>query len=365
MVKDFFDSIGRELFTAIIGGIVGLLISVIFDDSIRNIKRKIVRKYKRLFSEKNDFKSHLFTIGDTSTSFFVIDGDGQFDFKRENIECRLTHEKIALPKELEAIRNEIATTEADKESKGLDHKWNGPLYGLAKYRHSRTSDKEDMTVLFNFYETDYFTFLASNLQLNRKLDTGKTVAETYIPYEQLENVVPFLANGFGVGLVIITSDENIIFSQRTGSSGARGNQMDISVVEGVHPILDRHSVNDGPDLFKTAVRGANEELGLIINPDIIKFLGYGIDVDYYQWNMLGYAHVPHTAMEIQNIRSRGTSGKWENSLLLFENFTPKNVAELIVTKDMWSTAKVALYWTAVRELGKNNIDRALKSVSKR
>lgn len=30
---------------------------------------------------------------------------------------------------------------------------------------------------------------------------------------------------------------------------------------------------------------------------------------------------------------------------------------------MWSTAKVALYWTAVRELGKTNIDRVLNNKS--
>jgi hypothetical protein len=221
-----------------------------------------------------------------------------------------------------------------------------------------------MTVLFNFFKTDYFTFLATNMQLNKKLDSGKRIGEEYIPFEQLENVQPILANGFGIVLVVITSDENIILTQRTGISGARGNEMDISVVEGVHPLLDRHSINDGPDLFNTAVRGANEELGIIINKDIIKFLGYGIDLDFYQWNMIGYAHVPQTAKEIQDIRSRGTSGKWENTLLIFKNFSSKNIAELIVNENMWSTAKVALYWTAVRELGKNNIDRAFNNIMK-
>lgn len=361
-VKAVFNSISNEMMPALIGGIFGLLISVIFDDGLRNLKQKTIRSYKRLFNEKNEFRSHLFTLGNTSTNFFVIDGDGQFEFKPENIECRIIHEKKELPSELEAIKNEIAEQEAEKEAQGLEYKWNGPLYGLAKYRHSRTADKEDMTVLFNFFKTDYYTFMATNMQLDRMLDSGKSIGEKFIPYEQLEKVEPILANGFGIALVVITSDENIILTKRTSISGARGNEMDIGVVEGVHPLLDRHSVNDGPDLFNTAVRGANEELGIIINKDQIKFLGYGIDLDFYQWNMIGFAHVPYTANDIQNIRSRGTSGKWENTLLIFKNFSSKTVAEIIANETMWSTSKTALYWTAVRELGKNNIDRALNRV---
>jgi hypothetical protein len=355
-------SINNEILPAFIGAIVGLIVSVIFDDSLRELKRKIKRGYHRFFNEKNDFNSHLFSIGNTKTQFFVVDGDGQSEFKPENIECRVIHDNFPLPEELEIIKQEIAAQEKEKELNGLEHKWNGPLYGLAKYRHSRSADQEDMTVLFNFFKTDYFTFLATNMQLNRTLNSGKTIGEEYIPYNQLEKVQTNLANGFGIVLIIITSDENIILTQRTEISGARGSEMDISVVEGVHPLLDRHSSNDGPDLFNTAVRGANEELGIIINKDIIKFLGYGVDLDFYQWNMVGYAHVPQTAQEIKDIRSRGTSGKWENSLLVFKNFTPKNVADLIVNEDMWSTAKVALYWTAVRELGKNKIDRALNNI---
>jgi hypothetical protein len=361
IIKGILDQIQGQMLSAFVGGIVGLLLSVIFDEGLRNLKSNIKRKYRRLFIEKNSLMSHPFTIGDTPTQFYVIDGDGQSEFKSENIECRVVNEEIPLPVEIQEIKEEIIEQETIKKENGLEYKWNGPLYGLAKYVATRTEDKEDMTVLFTFFKTDYYTFLATNMKLKRRLASGKTIEEEFIPYNQLEKVQPILANGFGIGLVVITSDENIILTQRTEVSGARGTEMDISVVEGVHPLLDRDSRNEGPDLFNTAIRGANEELGIIINRDKIKFLGYGIDLDFYQWNMIGYAHVPQTAREIQEIRSRGTSGKWENTLLIFKNFTSKSVAELIANESTWSTAKVALYWTAVRELGKKNIDRALRN----
>ncbi|MFF2753504.1 hypothetical protein ACFVR1_07050 [Psychrobacillus sp. NPDC058041] len=364
-IKEIFSLIMREVFPAFVGAIVGLFISLIFDDSLRSMKRNIKRKYKRLFSEKNENKSDFFSIGNVPTSFFVIDGDGQSVFKPSNIECRVTTDSIQLPPELEVLKQEFAAKEREKELNGLDFKWNGPLFGLERYRNSRKNGKEEMSVLFNFFNTDYYTFLATNMQLNRKLNnTGKTIDETYIPRNQLEKLQPILANGFGVVLVIITSDENIILTTRTVNSGPRKSQLDISVVEGVHPVLDRHSENDGPDLYNTAIRGAYEELGVSIDRSTINFLGYGIDLDFYQWNIIGYAQVAETAKEIREIRSRGTSGKWENTLLTFKNFTTKDLAETITTEAIWSTAKVALYWTGVRELGKKKIDRSLSKVMK-
>lgn len=359
-IKSIFNSVGGEMVPGLIGAILGVVLSVVFDDALRNMKRQIIRKYKRLFKPKNDFTSDLFSIGDKELNFFVIDGDGKLEFKPEDIETRLVTNAPSLPNEIQVLKDEITQQEMAKKEQGLDYKWNGPLYGLAKYRNSRLGDMEELEVFFHFYLTDYFTFLATNMQLDRSLDSGETIREKYLAYDKLETIQPFLANGFGVVLVIITNDEEVILTKRANTSGARGDEFDVSVVEGVHPTLDLAHGSDGPDLFSAAVRGAKEELGIEINKEEVSFLGYGIDMDYYQWNMIGFAHLPLSSVEIKSIRSRGAPDKWESTLLTFENFTPKNIARIILEVDMWSTAKVALYWTAVRGLGKTNIDRAIK-----
>lgn len=358
-IKDIFSSISGDVVPALIGAIFGLILSVVFDEGLRNIKRQIIRRFKRLFKTKTNYTSDLFSIGNMQTSFFVVDGDGRFEFKPEDIETRLETNPPILPDELQELKKEIELQEKAKKEQGLNYRWNGPLYGLKNYRNNRFGDMEEMEALFHFYKTDYFTFLATNMQLDRQLDSGESIREKYIP-DELEKIQPLLANGFGVVLVVITDDEDVILTKRTQVSGARGNELDVSVVEGVHPTLDLDHASDGPNLFNVAVRGANEELGINIDENLVRFLGYGIDLDYYQWNMIGFAHLPQSSKEIKSIRSRGTSGKWENTLLIYEKFTPKNIARLIIEKDMWSTARVALYWTAVRELGKMNIDRAIK-----
>ncbi|MFD1415752.1 hypothetical protein [Oceanobacillus jeddahense] len=364
-VEGIINAIGSEVFSALIGAIVGLVISVIFDDSLRALKKKIKRKYKRMFSVKNEPKSDYFSFGNTKLNFFVVEGDGQSEFSPDNVECKVTNETFALPEELAVLKQEIEEEEDKKKANGLPSKWNGPLYGVARYRQTRTEDMEEMGVVFSFYQTDYFTFAATNLQLDRKLDSGQTIGEKYIPHESLGDVQPFLANGFGIVLVVITADENIILTQRIKSSGARGGEMDVSLVEGVHPSMDKQkSGNKGPNLYETASRGAEEELGFSIDKSDIHFLGYGIDLDFYQWNMIGYARVPETAQQIKDIRSRGASGKWENSSLLFKNFNVENMTELIMNEEMWSTAKVALYWTAIGEFGKK-FDKKLSQLSRK
>src|SRR5690625_5343640 len=83
----------------------------------------------------------------------------------------------------------------------------------------RDEETEEPTVVFTFHQTDYYTFLATNANLNKTLPSGKTIKEKYVPFDNLDNVVPFLANGFGIVLVLITSDEHIILTKRSSMSG--------------------------------------------------------------------------------------------------------------------------------------------------
>lgn len=358
------DFLGSHLLPSLISAIIGLVVGVIFEDYLKNIVRNIQRKIRRMFKTDHTNISHLFSIENLDTNFFVVEGDGVIEFKQENIECRIVDTAPTLPGEITSLRETIAEEELKREAKGLDHKWNGSLYGLSRYITTRAGNSEEPSAVFHFHLTDYYTFLATNMQLDYKLSSGKTIREKYIPRYNLEQVQPILANGFGVVLVVITGDEEVILIKRASTSGARANGFDVSVVEGVHPTLDQDPLNEGPNLFKAAIRGAYEELGLEIDEKQIRFLGYGIDLDFYQWNIIGHVHIKETAKEVVAIRSRGASGKWESKQIVFENFTPKNIAHLIVYKPMWSTAKVALYWTAVKHLGKNNIDRAIKNLTK-
>lgn len=357
----FIDIFKSDIGMALIGAFFGLVLSVVFDDFLRNVKRNIKRKWKRIFAPKINQGSIYFTLNDKSTDFYVLDGDGVIEFNEGDIECRYKKETVTLPEGIKELRQEVEAKELKRKEAGEDYRWNGVLYGLSKYRMSREGFREVPHVLFNFHQTDYYTFLATNTQLDRSLPNGKTIRETYIPYTNLDKVQPILANGFGVVIVVITEDERVVLTRRTEFAGARAGELDVSVVEGVQPELDEDSKSEGPDLFRAATRGIDEELGIHINESAISFLGYGIDTKYYQWNMIGYVQAHGiTANDIEVARGKGASGKWENKEVEYITLTPANIAKVLMEEAMWDTAKVALYWTGVNQLGKRQLEKALK-----
>jgi hypothetical protein len=115
-------------------------------------------------------------------------------------------------------------------------------------------------------------------------------------------------------------------------------------------------------LFSTAVRGAKEELGLTVSKNDVKFLGFGVDEQYYQWNIIGLLQCKETTEEILEQRSRGISGKWELEQLVFVPFKIEPILKIIKEEKMWSTAKVALYWSLVFEYSKRMVDKQVNKM---
>ncbi len=101
-------------------------------------------------------------------------------------------------------------------------------------------------------------------------------------------------------------------------------------------------------------RGLKQELGLIVENDQIHLLGFGLDLDYYQWNIIGMVETKLTSSQILEKKSSGTHGINELSRLEFIQHDHIKVAELLCDQPLWSTAQIALYWTMIYNLGNPN-----------
>ncbi|AMV12327.1 hypothetical protein ABS784_16395 [Geobacillus sp. G4] len=349
----------------IINAVLGVIIGVILGDPLKEAWGKFVKYMKRLLAKPKTIKDpSYFTIGNETTSFIVCDGDGVMTYSPENIETRVNNHAVELPSDLKILRREIEKAEDAKKQRGESYSWNGPLLSLEKYSILRTKVNEDMKVIFSFVPSDYYTFKALNMNLDKQLPSGYTIREKYLAGNTVRQPIPALANGVGVAITVITSDNYVILTKRSPESGVRPNELDISVVEAIHPSHDRKAVGQGPDLFNTAVRGAEEELGVVIPRENIKFLGFGVDEQYYQWNIIGIAHCKEKAEEIMKQRSRGIPGKWEMEQILFIPFKIRDVLYTIKNEKMWSTAKVALYWSLVFEYTKRGVDKEAEKLFK-
>ncbi|MFG6120942.1 hypothetical protein [Thalassobacillus sp. B23F22_16] len=351
--------------SVLIGGIVGLLMGVILEDPLKKVWKKITRRFKLLFVKRKEIiDPYYFSLGNLITKFLVYDGDGEMTYSQQNLETRLNNSMIKLPPDLKKLKENFARKEDEKEKRGEKFSWNGPVLGLERFQITRSKLNEDMKVMFTFLPSDYYTFKALNSQLDTVLPDGKTVREKYILSHQDNEPIPYLSNAFGVGLVVITKDKQVILTKRSPDSGVRPGEMDISIIEGVHPFQDKDNYSQGPDLFNTAIRGAKEELGLTIKSSNIKYLGFGLDKEYYQWIILGVIHINESSEEIIKRRTRGISGKWEITSLIFKPFTIDSIVNVIKNEKMWSTAKIALYWALIYEFPNRNVDKRISKAFK-
>lgn len=355
------------LLSAFIGGAIGLVLAVFFQEPLQKIKAKLLKQFgaqRHLLMYTGESKPGIFfRLGGLQTSWYVIDGNGEMTYTPNTIHCIINATHLELPSLIKQRRAEIEQKEKENKRKGLPYRWNGPFYALERHVPIRTVPSEHLELLLTFRPSDYYTFLATVMSLDTTLPSGTTIRRKYLNgKEYLTTPIPFLAQGFGVSLVGLTKDRKMILTRRSDNAGARPGELDVSVVEAVHPEKDVSATKAGPDIYKTAIRGAREEIGIEIGYNDVHFFGYGVDQEYYQWNMIGMFHISVTAKEALEIRNRGSEGKWEVKDFQVIDAHPRRVFEHIKERKLWSTALISIYWTLVHEFGSKNVDREVEKV---
>jgi transcriptional regulator with XRE-family HTH domain len=300
-----------------------------------------------------------FTINKRETSFIVLDGDGTSVYPPDAINCRVERDPAELPQEVLDLRTEISLGQAANKAAGRKFHWDGPTYSLDHFVRGRTVPDEQPEVVFTFRPSGYHTFMATVMSLDRALPSGGTLREKYLRGKDFSEPIGFLAQNFGVVIVLFDKDGKILLVRRDDKLGARPGEMDVSVVESVHPSKDSAIDSPGPDLYRAAIRGASEELGIDwLLPKDVHFLGFGVDTEYYQWNMLGVARLSEPFERALHRRTRGTGGKWENKELITLEGNPREVCNFLKTVRIWSHGMVALYWALVWQHGRQKVERA-------
>jgi TIR domain len=303
-----------------------------------------------------------FTLGRNTTKWIVVDGNGSAVYNPAQVTCRVEPMSLDLPPEVVNRRLEIELREEVKRSEGLPCHWNGQMWALKQYAIMRTPDSENMAVTFTFAPSDYFTFQATIMSLDEPLGNDRqTLRERYLSSDEVCcGPVSFLAIGFGVALVVVTSDNKVLLSRRRSTVvGARLGQLDVSVVEGLHPIKD--GAAESP-LYNAAMRGAKEELGITLRMNDICYLGFGVDLEFYQWNMLGFARTPLTSTDVLVQRSQGAPDKWEARSIEVVDYEPRPLLRRLRDEPMWSTAWCAIYWALLRKYSQETVAAAVKDV---
>lgn len=261
-------------------------------------------------------------------------------YERENIEIFYNPHEIKKPAEIQQLYQELVKEIKRKEAKGEPVPFNGLGYQLEKFFVGyRKTEFEAPVLKLYFRPTDYFSMLVTDNRLDEPLivnNTKTTLRQKYASHIDLAySPVPEFATHFGVGIMVVTADEKIIFSER-GPTAVDSFVFFPSVAEGASRPADALH-NGGPDPYRTAIRGIAEELGIEVSPEQVKFLSFGANAVLCEYALCGVTYTTHSSHAIQEIRSLGIpKDRWESQRLHFVPFEPKAVIEFMSTHKPWS-----------------------------
>ena len=346
--------------------VFGVIVGVILEDFITDIKDHFVVRTKRLFRKRRKFVKDPETVsfGKHKTTWLVVDGDGESEYSSETIRSHIDPHPLELPEDLAKRRLAIHEEQEHKRLIGEHFHWNGDLIYLDRITIHRSRTEEYLALDLWFRPSDYFTFLATNMALE-----DESVRAKYLQNVDWYSPVKYFSSSFGINLAVLTCDDYLILSQRSKLVGSLAGDYHISVNEGLSGPLDRSTHNQAPDVYRCASRGLTEELGLISPHDFdiadCIFLSVGVDIHLQQWGLLGMIKIKRTADEVSKGRAVGVKDKWENHSLFFIKFDLRTVVDFILNHEPWTPAGLTcLYHLLIHEFSYENVDKAIRKRSK-
>jgi hypothetical protein len=176
-----------------------------------------------------------FTVVGRQTDCHVFEGDGTSPIAEENMRVKYVPERVELPDEVAEWRREIEAEEARKEAAGEPYRWNNPRFAVRRLVVSRTHTAEVPVATLTLCDADYYDFLATSINLDRRQKNGLTLREQYLEGRDLLEVPPFMFCSFGVNVAVETGkDGKMLFSRRSSRvAGPNTSKWNSSANEGL------------------------------------------------------------------------------------------------------------------------------------
>lgn len=204
--------------------------------------------------------------------------------------------------------------------------FNGKNYGLRTYLITATPEP---ALHLGFAITDYFDSLIIDRGLNRKLNYGGRDASLrqhlFGEDTEVPRLSPYMANLFGIGCLIITSDNYALITKRSGETNVYRNAYSASIDESAAYPEDSDG-KGGVDLVGMVQRGSREELAWDLRADEIRFLSLGHSLLYNQYFLLAIAKIAASRAEMHiHLCNTVAVDAWEKTEV---HFVPWNLFDL-------------------------------------
>ncbi|MET8831732.1 translation initiation factor 2 [Streptomyces sp. NPDC004610] len=294
-----------------------------------------------------------FTMVGRATGCHLFEGDGTRPIREENVRVRHIPERVEFPAEIGAWRRSIEAEEERKEASGLPHRWNNERFAVDRIVVTRTHLAEEPVVSLSLRDADYFDFLTTSLNLERRQHNGLTLRKQYLEDKDPVEAPAWMNCSFGVNVALETGkDAKMLFSRRSaqvaGPNTARWNS---SANEGVAREHDLPKDGSPISLHAVARRALHEELAVHHADRLrLELLGFGIDLVNHQWAGFFRAVLPDLDEAALRLRwTRGITDKWEHDRFEFVDADPESVLSFIADKpeDRWTPCAPTLFYLAL------------------
>ncbi|MFD3457004.1 translation initiation factor 2 [Streptomyces sp. NPDC058691] len=299
-----------------------------------------------------------FTIGSLVTDCLIFEGDGTRPIHEENVHVFYDPDVVLwLPEEVQRWRREIEEQEAAKQAAGDNYRWNNPRFAVKSVTPRRTSHSEEPVAHLHLVNADYYDFLATTTNLDRRLEdgSGATLRSRYLDIGDPAEAEAFLSCSFGVNVAAETGpDQKMIFARRSGKvDGVNVHRWNSSANEGLARIHDLPADGSRISLHAAARRALKEEMAVQFEDNVeLELLGFGLDLKNHQWAAFFRAVLLDlTEDDLRHRWAKGIEDRWEHEAHAFVPATADDVCDFILGRpnleSAWTPCAPALFYLAL------------------
>ena len=310
-------------------------------------------------------------------------------FEVDDIQVITAKELVPIPRDIMDIRQNIRDNWKKLKEKNEEHPWPGFSYGLFSFTEDRSVLSERQTLSLSLHQTDYFKFLAvqevlkKHNKISQKYDSLTRNDDSHFIFDELIPV-PWLSQSISPTIVFIARDnkkEVAIFTKRSSRVGTGNNLIALPIDESPRrqptpEELAEFDLDEDPSasydnldglFYNALIRGAKEELGIVLQKENIKILAFGLETNRYMYSLLGIARTDFTLNYLRNSIIKAKDYRLEYKYPYCVPFTPESVYRFFANqkRDMLCpTTQFAAYYALCHCFEENRVAELFENYPK-
>ncbi|MFF1418510.1 translation initiation factor 2 [Streptomyces sp. NPDC058280] len=294
-----------------------------------------------------------FTVAGRQTDCHVFEGEGTRPILEKNLRVRYNPKQVEFPDEIGQWRREVEEEQKRAEAAGEPHRWNNPRFAVQRLVIRRTHTLEDPGATLTLCDADYYDFLATSINLDRKRANGVTLREEYLERRDPVDAPAFMFCSLGVNVAVETGrDHKMLFSHRSALvAGPNKRRWNSSANEGLARNHDLPEDGSAISLHAVARRALKEELAVHAGDEAdLELLGFGLDLRNNQWAAFFRAVLKDLGEdELRDRWTKGVEDKWEHDKHAFVPADAESILRFILDQpeEHWTPCAPALFYLAL------------------